>query len=156
MTKVQEKKLKEIVKDGKPKSITIDGKKIYVSSKMITELKKHIDENYKTKKEGGVFPLLAAIPAIIAALGGASAVAGGVATAINQAKQAQKTDLEKEKLTEEIKQIKGKGLRLSPYEGRSIYDFIKMTKHTKLPFLKENSELEITHDGECIYIRRPP
>ena len=82
-------------------------------------------------------------------------VAGGVATAINQAKNAQKTDLEKEKLTEEIKRLKdGKGLRLSPYEGRAIYDFIKITKHTKLPFLKD-MELEITHDGNGIYIKRP-
>ena len=136
----EEKKLKEIVKDGKPKTITIDGKKKYISLKMINELKKHMNN----EKEGGVFPLLAALPAIFAALGG---VAGGVATAVNQAKQAQKADLEKEKLTEELK-----GLRLSPYEGRAIYDFIKITKHKKLPFLKDSDELEIKHDGEGIYI----
>ena len=76
-------------------------------------------------------------------------IAVGVAATVNNAKQAQKTNLETEKVKEELKQLKSKptqptsgagvlgtGVYLSPYEGRALYDFIKNTRFEKLPFLK--------------------
>ena len=157
MTIENETKLKRIVKDGKPKYFKYDGKKIHINNKIINELKKHIEnkEDYKKKKEGGVFPLLAAIPAIIAALGEAAGIAGGVATAVNNAKQVKKTNLETEKVNEKLKQLKenkllktensGAGVYLNPYEGRALYDFIKNTRFEKLPFLKNIKDGEGVH-----------
>ena len=154
-----EKKPKWIIKDDNPKKFKFNDQEVYLSKKILNDLKKQISnkEEYENKK-GGVFPLLAALPAILAGLGGAAGIAGGVAPTVNNAKQAKKTNEERSKLAlktekfkEELKQLKSKptqstsgaGVYLSPYEGRAFYDFIKNTSFKRLPFLKSG-------DGVCL------
>ena len=62
-------KLNNIVREGKPKTIKVDGKSVYIS-------KKNID---KCRKEGGLLPLAALIPIIAGAVSATGAVAGGAA-----------------------------------------------------------------------------
>ena len=114
-----EQSLQELINSNKNKSVVIDGKKYFIG--------KHVKEQVKEKlKEGGILPLAALIPAIIAGLSGAAGIAGGIATTVQKAKESQKTDLEKEKLQTEIEKMKGgKGLYLDPYKGRGLNDFLK-------------------------------
>ena len=143
-----EESLQELINSNKNKSVVIDGKKYFIG--------KHVKEPVRAKlheaKEGGILPLAALIPAIIAALSGAAGIAGGIATTVQKAKESQKTDLEKEKLQTEIDSMKkdqakggvsvgkglylnpyegsrqksqGKGLYLDPYKGRGLNDFLK-------------------------------
>jgi hypothetical protein len=60
-------KLENIVRVGKPKSIKVDGKSVYISKKKIDEVK------------GGILPLLALIPLIAGAVSATGAVVGGTA-----------------------------------------------------------------------------
>ena len=62
-------KLENIVRVGKPKSIKVPGKSVYISKKKIDEC----------KKEGGLLPLAALIPIIAGAVSATGAVAGGTA-----------------------------------------------------------------------------
>jgi len=121
-----ESNLRDIVNSDKCKAVIIDGKKYYIGKNVKSIIK-------EKEKEGGLLPLAALIPAIIAGLGGVAGVAGGVATTVNQSKQAQKTDLEKDKLQEEIKQLKkenvkhtakGSALYLNPYQGNGISKYL--------------------------------
>lgn len=159
MTDEQEKKLQKIVAEGTPKSFTYNGKKIFISKNIINKLKDKI----KDEKSGGVIPLLALLPAILAGVGSTAAVAGGVATAVNQAKQARKTDFETEKVKEELKQLKehnktnkenneekGEGIFLNKFEGRGVYDILK-SKGLKLKTFKDN-ELKISKYGDGLYL----
>src|SRR5271156_6492158 len=67
------------------------------------------------KKKGGIFPLLPAIPAIAAALGGAGALAGGVASAVNSTRTA--NELAHHNKAKEAKSGKGLYLRPQPKSG---------------------------------------
>ena len=74
-------KLENIVSAGKPKTIKINGKNIYISKKKIIEC----------EKEGGILPLLTLIPLIAGGVSAAGAVAGGTAgivKAVNDKKAA--------------------------------------------------------------------
>ena len=91
-----EEKLREIIETGKGKTINFEGKKIYINKKIIEELRR------QNQHQGGVIPLLALLPAILAGLGGAAGVASGIASTVKESKQARNADLEKEKLEKEI------------------------------------------------------
>ena len=68
------KKLCKIVDEGKTKTVTIKGKRHYISKKIIKETKD------REKKEGGIFPL---IP-VFAGVAAVSSLAGaGAATGVN-------------------------------------------------------------------------
>ena len=138
-----EEKLQKIIEIGKGGSINFEGKKIYINQKMIKELRNQHTHN------GGVIPLLALLPAILAGLGGAAGVASGIASTVKESKQARNADLEKEKLEKEIlkltppktgsgiengqgsgiqngitniipDEIQGDGIFLNPYEGKGL------------------------------------
>ena len=98
-------KLREIVESGKGKTITFEGKKIYINKQVIAKLRE------ASAKEGGIIPLLALLPAILAGLGSAAGIAGGVATAVKNSKESQLADARKE-LVEVQKQklITGRGI----------------------------------------------
>ena len=86
-----EAKLRKIVNEGKPKSTTINGEKIYISKKKINEIKEQ-------EKKGGIIPFL--IP-LFAGIGAAGAVAGGaagIASAVNS-KAAEDARLQQQKRT---------------------------------------------------------
>ena len=114
-----ETKLNKIINEGKPKSITINGQKIYLS-------KKKIDDVKKLEKEGGIFPL---IP-ILAAIGAAGSVAGGsaaIANAVNS-KNSADAKLEQQKAHDEEveKLLRGNGLYLPEYQkGNGFSEGIK-------------------------------
>ena len=148
MSNVTEEQLRELINSNKSKSVLINNEKYWIGKKMKEAIK---DEEIKNEKEGGFLPLLALIPLIgkIAAVaGGIGATAGGIATAVQKVKEIGKTDLEKQKLAEELKQLqqvgnktteivqpfKGKGIFLNPYQGKGIYDFIKnLINQSNLP-----------------------
>ena len=75
-----EAKIQKIIADGKPGSITYEGKKTYISKNKIKEIR---------DKEGGLLPLAALLPLIFGGIGAAGAVAGGVATAVKSVKEGQ-------------------------------------------------------------------
>lgn len=118
-----ETKLRHIIHSGKPASITHQGIKTYISKTKIEEIK-------AKEKEGGVLPLLALLPLIFGGLGAAGAVAGGVATAVKSAKEAQLADAQRKALENSgsgmmLSPYNGNGLMLNPYQGKGIADFLK-------------------------------
>ena len=129
------KNLNEIIKSGIPKSVTIDGKRIYISKKIIKKIKEGSGTEGQTS--GGLLPLAALLPIIFGALGAAGGVAGGVANVVQSAKTSQKADAEKKLAEERLKNLQnsskkgenekskkdneeegGSGIFLNPYEGR--------------------------------------
>ena len=132
-----EKSLHEIIKSEIPKSVNIDGKKIYISKKIIKKVKENeINEDIK---KGGLLPLAALLPIIFGALGAAGGVAGGVANVVQSAKTSQKDDAQKKLAEEQLNILKkenevkkekkieseGSGIFLNPYEGRGLSDFLR-------------------------------
>jgi len=101
-----EKELNSIIKSEIPKSVNIDGKKTYISKKIIKKVKEH--EINEQVKEGGVFPLAALIRIIFGTLGAAKGVAGGVAETVQSAKESQKADAQKKLAEEQLAQLKKK------------------------------------------------
>ena len=87
MTEKLETKIRNIIDNNTPKSITYEGKKVYISKDKIQEIKKLENEN----KEGEILPLAALLPLIFGGLTAAGATAGGVATDVQKAKESQKT-----------------------------------------------------------------
>ncbi len=69
---ISEKRIRKIVSEKTPKSITIKDKKYFIGKKMIKNLEKELEK----EKEGGFLPL---IPLIIGALTVAGSLAGGAA-----------------------------------------------------------------------------
>ena len=104
-------------------------KQLYLNKNIISKLKPYVD-NYDELKQGsglhmgGIFPLLALIPAILAGLPSTAGVAGVVAAAVNQAKQSQAADKDKELKQVMIDKL-GKGVFLNPHEGKSLYSYLK-------------------------------
>ena len=74
-----EEKLWDIVNKNKPKTIIQNGKKYYISRKMIDDVKN------KQIKDGGIFPLIP-ILAGIAAAGSVAGGAAGIAKAVQDKK----------------------------------------------------------------------
>ena len=139
-----EKNLNEIIKSGIPKAINIDGKRIYISKKIINKMKDVVqqtgglakDRGTESEALGGLLPLAALLPIIFGALGAAGGVAGGVANVVQSAKTSQKADAEKKLAEEQLKKLKkeneskkeegtGGGIFLNPYKGKGISDFLK-------------------------------
>ena len=77
-------KLDNIVKAGKPKSIKVDGKSVYISKKKIDEC----------QKKGGLLPLATLIPIIAGAVSATGAVAGGTAGIVKAVNDKQASDEE--------------------------------------------------------------
>ena len=116
MTETNELKLRNIVESNKPKAITINGKRCWISKKIINQIKE--GENKLKSNEsydGGIIPL---IP-ILAGLGSLAAISGGVATTVAKAKEAQKNQLEINKLK------KGNGVYLNRIQGKGVIDYLK-------------------------------
>ena len=90
-----EKSIQEIIKSGIPKSVNINGKRTYISKKII-----------KKVKQKGLLPLAALLPIIFDALGAVGGVASGVANVVQSAKTSQKADAEKKLAEEQLKILK--------------------------------------------------
>jgi hypothetical protein len=124
-----EEKLQNIVNSGKPKSITVQGKKYYLSKAKINELK-------EKSKEGGFLPLLALLPLIFGGIAAAGAVAGGTAAVVKTVNDTQHNIAVENILKDHPQPAQGQGMKgklLKPYaKGNGfkdeISDFIKTTK----------------------------
>lgn len=145
----REKELRTIINSDKAKSFHHEGKRYWIGKKIKQELKKKLNEEVSSSdtKEGGFLPL---IP-ILAGLASAATIAGGVATTVAKAKEAQKNSAELEKLKGEgmflnnnnegegiFLNKKGKGLYLDNYKGKGISDFLK--EHVKNSDLSESDK----------------
>ena len=109
-----------------------------INRETINKLKPAL-ETYPEEKTGGLFPLLALLPAILAGVGSAAGIASGVASAVNNAKQAAAADKDKELKQAMLDKVKeGKGVYLNPHEGRALYDFLK-PRGIKLKQLKNGN-----------------
>ena len=101
-------KLENIVSAGKPKTIKINGKNIYISKKKIIEC----------EKEGGILPLLTLIPLIaggVSAAGGVAGAAAGIAKAVNDKKAAD----------EELAEQRRHNLEMEKKTGGNLKEYIK-------------------------------
>ena len=132
-----EDKLRNIVDNNKPSSITYDGKKVYISKDKIKEIKE-----LEKQHEGGVLPLLALLPLIFGGIGAAGAAATGIANVVKSAKESQLIDAQKEKL-------KGSGIYLNPYERRCLVDFFKSKGYIG----KLKNGIEVIFDGDGIFLK---
>ena len=124
MNEKLETRLRNIIDNNTPKSITHNGKKVYISKDKIQEIKKL----EKEKKEGGILPLVALLPLIFGGLTAAGATAGGVATVVQKAKESQKNDAEKklaQVMAEKIQTGSGSGIFLDKYQGQGITKYLK-------------------------------
>ncbi len=115
-----ETKLRKIVNEGKPKSITINGEKKYISKKKINEIKEQ-------EKEGGILPFL--IP-LFAGVGAAGAIAGGTAGIVSAANNKASNDAKLQQQREHDARVeaalKGNGLFLPEYEkGNGFSEGVK-------------------------------
>ena len=115
-----EKKAWNIVDENKPKFITRNGKRYYISRKLINELKE------RKLKEGGFLPLIP-ILAGIAAAGSVAGGAAGIAKAV-QDKKANDAKLAQQKAHDDQveKLLKGKGMFLPEYQkGNGFSEGVK-------------------------------
>ena len=105
-----ERKLRKIVNEGKPKFITTNNVKTYISKKKINEIK-------EKEKEGGILPLL---PLIFAGIGAAGAAAGGTAGIVTAVNKKASDDAQLQQQREHDARVeaalKGNGLFLPDYE----------------------------------------
>ena len=151
-----EDRLREIVTNNTPRKITIyipdkegnpTSMQKYINKNTIAQLKPYVDKYEELKSGsglymGGIFPLLALIPAILAGVASTAGIAGGVAAAVNQSKQSQAADKDKELKQAMIDKL-GKGVFLNPHEGKELYSYLK-SKGLKMDCFKG--------DGKGIYL----
>ena len=117
-----ERKLRNIINGNKPKYITINKKKYYVSRPKIDEIK------LREEKEGGLLPL---IPLIIGAVTAAGSVAGGpagIAKAVNDKKAADLKQEEQERHNKEMEKI-AKEIKSGSGIHEAIRELSKMATH---------------------------
>ena len=131
MTENLEKKIREIIDKGTPKTVTYEGKKVYVNKDKIKEIKE-----LETKHEGGILPLAALLPLIFAGVTAAGATAASVANVVKDAKESKKADAETELANAMKEKISGSGIFLDRYQGNSITKYLHtyakyMNTHTK-------------------------
>ena len=163
-----EAKLKRFVKqylkkidEGKPFDITFNGEKVHISQKQIDSfkpykevhggfllpllgsvigfIKKKITGNGLERKEGGfIFTIPAIIAAVTGGLAAAGGVAGGVAASVKAANDKAKNDLElaeQKRHNASIEKVvlgngcdsttaNGCGIFLQPYKGKSLKDIL--------------------------------
>ena len=137
-------KLENIVREGRPKTIKVDGKSVYISKKKIDEC----------KKEGGILPLAALIPIIAGAVSATGAVAGGTAgivKAVNDKKASDAEYAEQKRHNLEVE----KSLKSGGNIKEHIRNFVQATrmedeaKKVVKKFLKNISDdIEVTPDKE--------
>ena len=101
-------KLENIVSAGKPKTIKINGKNIYISKKKII----------KCEKEGGILPLLTLIPLIAGGVSAAGAVAGGTAGIVKAVNDKKAAD-------EELAEQRRHNLEMEKKTGGNLKEHIK-------------------------------
>lgn len=119
-----ERKLRNIITAGKPKNVTIDKKKFYVSKPKIDEIK-------LKEKEGGIIPAL--IPLIIGGIAAAGSVAGGaagIAKAVDDKKASSIRQEELQRHNKELEKIASGGF-IGHYKllKPAIKAFTKMQNH---------------------------
>ena len=93
---------------GKPKTIKINGKNIYISKRKLLNV----------RKEGGILPLLTLIPLIaggVSAAGGVAGAAAGIAKAVNDKKAA----------NEELAEQRRHNLEMEKKTGGNLKEHIK-------------------------------
>ena len=147
-----ELKLRNIVDKGTPKTITINGKKHYISKAKIENVKNQEEKN------GGILPL---IPILLGALGAVGATAGGaasIAKAVND-KKSQDAMLEEERRhnLELEKTVKGSGVK------DAIKEFVKRSglEENSKRFLKNTlynlaDSVKIEKQGNGLYLQPWP
>ena len=118
--KEKEMRLRQLVNEGRPGSISINGMRIYVSKKKINDIKRQ-------EKEGGILPFL--IP-LFAGIGAAGAVAGGTAGVVSAVNTKAAEDVKLKQQREHNARVeaalKGNGLFLPEYEkGNGFSEGVK-------------------------------
>lgn len=119
-----ERKLRNIVTEGKPKYITHKKEKYYISKPKIKEIQ------LKEEKEGGILPLIPLIIGGIAAAGSVAGGAAGIAKAVHDKKASDLEQKEKERHNKELEKIaKGGFMGIALALKTAIKGFTKMQKH---------------------------
>jgi len=134
-------KLKNIVRTGKPKTIKVNGKNVYITKKMIDNC----------KKEGGILPLL---PLIFGGISAIAAAAGGTAGIVKAVHEKKASDAEYEEQKRHNLEVE-KTLKSGGNIKEHIKSFVQATrldeeaKKVLKKFLKNVSDyIEVTPDKE--------
>lgn len=144
-----EKKLRNIINDNKPKYVTVNGKKHYVSRKAIDNIRE------KEEREGGFLPL---IPLILGGLSAAGALAGGAAGVAKTVldKKANDAELaEKERHNKEMEKAVGRGLKeqiKNFVEKSGLEEEAKMLLKKTLKTLADTIHMEPEKNGDGLYL----
>ena len=115
-----EEKLWDTVNKNKPKTIIRNGKKYYISRKIIDEIKN------KQIEDGGIFPLIPILAGIVAA-GSVAGGAAGIAKAV-QDKKANDARLAQEKAHDDRVEQLLKGKECFYLNIKKVMDFQKVLK----------------------------
>ena len=142
-------KLENIVSAGKPKTIKINGKNIYISKKKIIEC----------EKEGGILPLLTLIPLIAGGVSAAGAVAGGTAgvvKAVNDKKAADEELAEQRRHNLEMEKKTGGNLKEHIKNFVQVLPIDDEAKQTLEEFFENSSDIFETKksdkEGDGLYL----
>ena len=141
-------KLENIITVGKPKSIKVDGKNVYISKKKIDEC----------KKEGGLLPLLTLIPLIAGGVSATGALAGGTAgivKAVNDKKAADAEHAEQKRHNLEVEKAMKTGGSLKEHIKKFVQatDIENDSKKAVKKFLKNLSDvIEVRAEGSGLYL----
>ena len=144
-------KLENIVSAGKPKTIKINGKNIYISKKKIIEC----------EKEGGILPLLTLIPLIaggVSAAGGVAGAAAGIAKAVNDKKAADEELAEQRRHNLEMEKKTGGNLKEHIENFVQALQIANEAKEEIYKFLENISDvIEVKPDkeGNGLYLNPP-
>ena len=144
-------KLENIVSAGKPKTIKINGKNIYISKKKIIEC----------EKEGGILPLLTLIPLIaggVSAAGGVAGAAAGIAKAVNDKKAADEELAEQRRHNLEMEKKTGGNLKEHIKNFVQALQIANEAKEEIYKFLRNISDvIEVKPDkeGNGLYLNPP-
>jgi hypothetical protein len=142
-----EEKLNRYIKEGKPKFITVNKQKIYLSKEKIYQLQEKQKEH-----EGGLLPLaflLPFLPAIakgVAVAAGVGTAAATVANAVNKAKHNKNMEeIEKQKLAE--MQKAGSGILVD------AADKLEQVPSEAVKWLLRTFKIKKEKDGNGIILR---
>ena len=144
-------KLENIVSAGKPKTIKINGKNIYISKKKIIEC----------EKEGGILPLLTLIPLIaggVSAAGGVAGAAAGIVKAVNDKKAADEELAEQRRHNLEMEKKTGGNLKEHIENFVQALQIANEAKEEIYKFLENISDvIEVKPDkeGNGLYLNPP-
>ena len=144
-------KLENIVSAGKPKTIKINGKNIYISKKKIIEC----------EKEGGILPLLTLIPLIaggVSAAGGVAGAAAGIAKAVNDKIAADEELAEQRRHNLEMEKKTGGNLKEHIENFVQALQIANEAKEEIYKFLENISDvIEVKPDkeGNGLYLNPP-